>query len=129
MVIYIGHPKSIDYKRLYQLIRNDEELKEYVIVLPHEYDDNGANPREFYKSLDLFIAEISEKATGLGIELGWAYDDGVEIHCLCQRDKKVSNSVKVLTDNIYEYSDILEMLEIIKDIVRKRKKEFKCLSK
>lgn len=70
MVIYIGHPKSIDYKRLYQLIRSDEELMEYDIILPHEYDDNGANSREFYQTIDIFIAEISEKATGLGIELG-----------------------------------------------------------
>lgn len=122
MRVYIGHPKLIDYKRLYQLIRSDEELKDYDIILPHEYDDNGANERDFYQTLDLFIAEISEKATGLGIELGWAYDDGVEIHCLCQRDKKVSNSVKVLTDNIYQYVDVDEMVVIIKEII-KRKKE------
>lgn len=125
MRVYIGHPKSIDYKRLYQMIREDEELREYEIILPHEYDDNGANPREFYQTLDLFIAEISEKATGLGIELGWAYDDGVDIYCLCQKDKKVSNSVKVLTNNIYQYSDIEEMGVMIKEII-KRKKDLAC---
>lgn len=125
MRVYIGHPKSIDYKRLYQMIREDEELREYEIILPHEYDDNGANPREFYQTLDLFIAEISEKATGLGIELGWAYDDGVDIYCLCQMDKKVSNSVKVLTNNIYQYSDIEEMGVMIKEII-KRKKDLAC---
>lgn len=119
MKVYIGHPKSIDYKKLYQMIRADEELNKFEIVLPHEYDDNGANPREFYQSLDLFIADISEKATGLGIELGWAYDDGVNIYCLCRNDKKISNSVRVLTENIYQYSDIDEMIVMIKEIIKR----------
>ncbi len=126
MRIYIGHPKSIDYKRLYQMIREDEELKNEEIILPHEEDANSANTREFYSSIDLFIAEISEKATGLGIELGWAYDDGVEIYCLCQNSKKISNSIRVITDNIYQYETIEEMMTIIKNIIKLRKKEKKC---
>lgn len=126
MRIYVGHPKSIDYRRLYQMIREDEELKDEEIILPHEESANSANSRDFYTTIDLFFAEISEKATGLGIELGFAYDDGVEIHCLCQKGKKISNSVRVLTDNIYEYETIEDMMIIIKKIIELRKKEKKC---
>lgn len=121
MRVYIGHPKSIDYLTLYKAIRSDEELKSYEIILPHEYDANGANSREFYQTLDIFIAEVSEKATGLGIELGWAYDDGVDIYALCNKSAKVSNSVRVLTDNIYLYEDIDEMIAIVKSIIKKQK--------
>ena len=96
MKIYIAHSKLINYID----------------------DSNSNNTRDFYRTIDIVIAECSEPATGLGIELGWLYDDNKKIYCLYRNDKKISSSIRVLTDSIYEYSDIEEMKEIINNIIK-----------
>ncbi len=83
MGIYVVHSKSIDYiNEIYKPIRNSEYLKQFDIVFPHEKDSNSYNDRSFYKDFDLVIAEVSEPGTGIGIELGWFYDDNVPIYCI-----------------------------------------------
>jgi len=120
MRIYIAHSKKFNYiDDLYVSLRNDDFFKEHELILPHEESASSSNSRDFYKSLDLFIAECSETGTGLGIELGWCYDDGISIYCIYQSDKKLSNSIKCITDNIYEYKNSNEILSLIKKIVVK----------
>lgn len=119
MKIYIAHSKDFDYKNeLYLPIRNDKELKKLEIILPHEISNISSNTRDFYRSIDLFIAECSYPAVGMGIELGWVYDDNIPIYCIHKKGVKPSNSIKALTSNIYEYNNVEEMLEIIKKIIK-----------
>lgn len=118
MKIYIGHSKDIDYLNdLYLPIRNDSFFNDYDVILPHEESEQSSNDRDFYKNIDLFIFECSIPATGLGIELGWAYDDNKKIYAIYRSDKKISGSVKCVTDNIYKYKDIDEMIDYIKKII------------
>lgn len=119
MKIYIAHSKTLDYvENLYKPIRQDEELKKYEILLPHELTSASSNPREFYKDLSVMIAEVSCSATGMGIELGWAYDDGIPIYCIYQKNSKVSGSLKCLTSHFIEYTSEKELLDIIKTIIK-----------
>ncbi len=123
MKIYIAHPKKLDYKEnLYKPIREDKELQKYDILLPHEKTSNSSNPREFYKDLSVMIAEVSVPATGMGIELGWAYDDGVPIYCIYQKNSKVSGSLKCLTSHFIEYTSEEDLLDIIKNIIKEVEK-------
>ena len=118
MRIYIAHSKNMNYiDELYKPLRRDDFLSNYELFLPHECSEISSNSREFYKTMDIFIAECSESAIGLGIELGWAYDDGKKIYCIYKQGKKLSNSVKVITNNIYEYKDSADMINIIKNII------------
>lgn len=118
MKIYIAHSKNMNYiDELYKPVRNDEFLRNYEIILPHEDSKVSKNSREFYKTIDIFIAECSEPATGLGIELGWAYDDGKKIYCIHKEGTKINNSIRVVTNNIYEYKDSTDMINIIKNII------------
>ena len=118
MRIYVAHSKEIDYlNELYKPLRNDSFFSDYELILPHENNEYSSNSREFYKSIDLLIAECSEAATGLGIELGWAYDDNKTIYCIHKSDKKISNSIKAVTNNIYEYESVQDMLKLIKRII------------
>lgn len=120
MKIYIAHSKKMDYiNDLYKPLRNDSFFKDHELILPHEKSENSSNTREFYKNIDAFIADCSEGATGLGIELGWAYDDNKKIYCIYQAGKHISNSIKLVTDKFYEYSNINEIIEIVKNIVKK----------
>lgn len=123
MKIYIAHSKKMDYiNELYKPLRNDSFFEKYELILPHEHSETSSNTREFYKSIDLFIADCSEKGTGLGIELGWVYDDNKKIYCIYQSGANIGNSVKVVTNNFYEYNTVNDMINIIKEIIKKETK-------
>ena len=114
MKIYLGHSREFDYEsELYLPIRADAQLKEYEIILPHENGQAFNWGKDFYGTLDLFIAEVSFPATGLGIELGWAYDAGVPIVCIFKAGMKVSSSLRAVTDKFYEYNNAEELCQII----------------
>ena len=124
MRIYIAHSREFDFKNeLYVPIRTDEGLKEHEIIFPHEISDVSSNTRDFYKDIDLIIAECSYPSTGLGIELGWAFDDNTPVYCIHKKGTKVSGSIYAITQNIFEYKDIDEMLKIIEDIIMKNNKK------
>lgn len=120
MKIYIGHSRGFDYEQeLYLPLRNSDKLAQYNIILPHENNNSGANPREFYNNIDLFIAEVSYPATGLGIELGWASDAKVPIVAISQAQAQVSGSIKAVTSEFHTYKDDHELTELIQNIIQK----------
>ena len=122
MRIYIGHSKKIDYiNELYEPLRKDAFFDNHELILPHEKDEFSSNSREFYKTIDIFIAECSYAATGLGIELGWAYDDNKKIYCIYKKGKKISGSLKSVTNNFYEYNNRDEMVNTVKSIINEEK--------
>ncbi len=123
MKIYIGHSREYDYEtELYKIIRADKELNSKNIILPHEEGYVGNITREFYSDIDIFIAEVSYKATGLGIELGWAYDDKIPIYCIYKKGTKISSSLKIVTDKFYEYDTNEELINVIKAILEENDK-------
>ena len=90
MRIYIGHSKKIDYiNELYEPLKKETFFNEHELLLPHDQSEFSSNTREFYKTIDIFIAECSDAATGLGIELGWAYDDNKKIYCIYKKGNKI----------------------------------------
>lgn len=118
MRIYIAHSKLINYiEELYNPIEEMDIYQKHEIIFPHKKTKTSNNTRDFYKTIDIVIAECSAPATGLGIELGWLYDDKKKIYCIHRNDKEISSSIKVLTNNIYEYSNQEEMKEIINNII------------
>ena len=119
MRIYIAHSTNYDYQNeLYKPIREDSNMNQYNIIFPHEYEDSSNNTRDFYNTIDLVIAECSYPATGVGIELGWLYDDKKPIHCIYKKNSNVSGSLKFITNNFYEYEDTDDMLRIIEEIIK-----------
>ena len=116
MKIYVAHSRDFDYQNeLYVPLKNSEIFKQHEFILPHD-GDNYKHERYFYKSIDLVIAEVSYPSTGLGIELGFLYDDNKPIYCIHQSDKKISSSISVVASNINVYSNLNEMIEIVKEI-------------
>lgn len=130
MKIYVGHSRDIDYaKELYRPIREFEKDTNHVFLLPHEKSNTSSNDRNFYNEIDLFIAEVSMPATGLGIELGWAYDNNVPIVCIFKKGKKISGSLNSVTNNFYEYENTEELKNVIELIIEneKNKNDFKFI--
>ncbi len=119
MRIYIAHSRDYDYlNELYKPLREDIFFNEQELILPHE-DSNYSHTRDFYNDIDLFIAECSYPSIGLGIELGYAYDDNKPIYCIHKKDKNISGSIYAVTNEVYSYSSTEEMVELIKGIVKK----------
>ena len=121
MRIYVAHSREYDFKNeLYVPIRNCEKFSEHEIILPHELHDTSSNTRDFYKDIDIMIAECSYPSVGLGIELGWAFDDNIPIYCIHKKNMKISGSINAVTQNVYSYSSIEEMLTLIENILREQ---------
>lgn len=119
MKIYFGHAREIDYEAIYRAVREDEFFDDAEVVFPHEREEaHKNNPREFYKTLDLFVAEVSKPATGLGIELGWAFDDGVRIVGFYKKGEQPSGSVYAVTSEILEYGTAEELVKLVKEKVK-----------
>ena len=122
MKIYIAHSKAFDYKNeLYLPIRNDVKLNQSEIILPHE-EFQHSHGRDFYKDLDLFIAEVSYPAFGVGIELGWAYDDNVPIAFLCKRGVRIGTSLTLMSNDVSMYSSNEGLQRRVEDIILRYKK-------
>lgn len=122
MRIYFGHSRGGDFLNQYYIpIENSDVLGSETLIFPHKNNEDNNNSREFYSTLDLFIAETSNKATGLGIELGFAYDDGVPIYCIYKKGSRPSRSLAAITDNFIEYENLGDMVKKIEEVVTMEK--------
>jgi hypothetical protein len=122
MKIYVGHSSAIDYKNeIYRPIRESVINSEHEFILPHETSDNPGNTYELLASCDLFIAEISDKSIGLGIELGWADRAGVPIFCLSKAGARYSPSIQTVCDRFGTYEDARSLIEQIRHAIDSQK--------
>lgn len=118
MRIYIAHPTDMDYKsEIYEPLRNDSFFSKYELILPHEDSSKIINARDDYKDVDVVIAECSKPSTGVGIELGWFYDDKKPIYCFYKTGVKPSGAVVVVAKEIIEYSGSNDLVNKIKNII------------
>jgi hypothetical protein len=114
MKIYIGHSSDIDFQtELYEPIRNAEFYSKHAFIFPHDQGTSIFNPQSFYTSLDLFVAEVSEPSTGLGIELGWCKAAGIKVVCVHKTGTTPSSALTAVSNDIYEYASSKHLLEII----------------
>lgn len=124
MRIYFGHSNSFDYvNEYYKPIEENKRLQNETLIFPHKFNTNNKHKRDFYTNLDLFIAEVSYRATGLGIELGWASDDNIPIYCFYKKGTVPSSSLKSITNYIIEYDSLEQLSNNIEEIVVKLKKQ------
>jgi len=64
--IYVGHSRDFDYvNELYVPLRRSKLNSIHEIILPHEKSDRPYSSKEFFKTCDVMIAEVSHPSTGL----------------------------------------------------------------
>jgi hypothetical protein len=109
MIIQLWHSRDTDFqKELYTPIQKSDFFGEHKWIFPH--DTVEVNSRETLKEIDLFIAEVSQPATGLGIELGFASSYGKQIHCISKKWSKISSSLKYIAKDFIEYDNDEDMI-------------------
>lgn len=85
---------------------------------PHDPNNSNVEANDIMKNIDLLIAEVSYPSTGQGIELGYAYTNGVPIICFHKTNTTPSTSLKFVTDKIVEYRSTNQLVEKISDLVK-----------
>mgnify|MGYP001563725179 FL=1 len=123
MKIYFGHARITDnaINELYSAVKKSQINGLHEVVLPKDRD-SSFDSKEFLKSCDLMFAEVSIPSTGLGMEIGWAVLYGIKIYCVSRKGSKISNSLKFITSNFFEYSTYEELVEYIEKVVNEIKK-------
>ncbi len=121
MTIYVSHSRDFDFdKGLYQPIKNSELAKNHNFIFPHDKATEIYPIKELLqnKKCDLILAEVSFPSTGQGIELGWANLIGVKILCVHKEDKRISGSIKTVTENIFSYKDSADLINKLVDYLK-----------
>lgn len=123
MKIYISHSKSFNYEKdLYDVLEASDLNHEFIF--PHKDSKVSFNSKDLfkYKGCDLVLAEVSNPATGQGIELGWADVYNIPVVCIYNKGSKVSGSLKVICGNFIEYENGKDLIEKLKINFDKKKK-------
>lgn len=111
MNIYVSHSGAYDYENeLYKPIKESGLSKSHNLFLPHEPGNINIDAKTELKQTDVLVAETSLPSTGQGIELGQASAAGVPIICFYKINSKPSNSLRFVTDTIFEYNDTQDLL-------------------
>lgn len=110
MKIIVTHASSFDYeKEFYAPLKKAVEGTAHELIFPHVWREQKKSGKEFIKSADLVIGEISHPSTGQGIEFGWADMLNVPIVFLRKTGAKSSSSLKYLKGEYVEYQDETEL--------------------
>lgn len=121
MKIYIAHPTDMDYENeIYRPLRSDRFFSEHELILPHEKSSEIINTRNDYKNIDVVIAECSKPSIGVGIELGWFYDEGKPIYCFYKAGMRPSGAVAAVAKEVIEYSDSNDLANKIRSVIEKQ---------
>ena len=122
MKVYFCHSRNFDFKNdLYKPIRESGLNTQHEIIFPHEDDSSIIKTKDIIKTCDVVFAEVSFPSTGLGIELGWADIQAIQIVCLSKTGTKVSGSLKFITNNFIEYSDTSDLVKKVEKFLEEFK--------
>ncbi|MEI8143426.1 MAG: hypothetical protein WCG48_02330 [Candidatus Berkelbacteria bacterium] len=123
MRIYVTHKRDSNYiNELYRPLKDSNIGRDNQLILPHDESQESYSSRDLFlnKKVDLVLAEVSNPATGQGIELGWADVAGLPIICFSKKDAKIANSLKSITDKFIVYTDSIDMIEKLNTEIQKK---------
>jgi hypothetical protein len=116
MKIYVSHSTQYNFKEeLYKPLKNSKIYSKHQIILPHDNSDELFNSKDLFNSgCDCVIAEVSTQSLGIGIELGWANSNDIQIICIYRKGCRLSSALKKISMTFIEYEteqDLLVKLE------------------
>jgi hypothetical protein len=113
MKIYVSHSSKIDYKKdLYDPLRNSELAKDNEFLFPHERSLDLFPTRKLFskRGCDLVFAEVTFPSHGQGVELGWAYDEGIRIIMASKPQSQLSVVLPELCKEMFTYTDAEDLI-------------------
>jgi hypothetical protein len=120
MNIYISHSKQFDYQnQLYKPLLNSTIAKNHPLFLPHRNSNKTNDSKQIIKNSDLFIVESSIPSFGVGIEVGWANCFNIPIIVLYKRSLKLSDSIRIVSQEIIPYDTIDNIIPNLINLIKK----------
>jgi nucleoside 2-deoxyribosyltransferase len=120
MRIYVAHPKTINFlQELYKPLESSLLARSVDFIFPHKTSGDQFDSKSLFQNhgCDMVIAEVSVPATGVGIELGWANANNINIICFYKQGAKSSSSLQAVTNRILEYSDSTDLINKLTGIL------------
>lgn len=114
--IYVSHSKSFDFKK--KLYTPLKKIAGFNFILPHE-KKIIANSKEIIKKSSCFIADVSNKSLGVGIEIGWASAYKIPIIFIYKKDTMPSKSLRLVSKYFLKYSDLNKEINKLKNLINK----------
>ncbi|OHX66408.1 nucleoside 2-deoxyribosyltransferase [Flammeovirga pacifica] len=84
---------------------------------PHQEVEMMQTAFQEIEQCDVFIAELTSKAIGVGIELGYAYKLGLPIIYIRKTGSEYSTTAAGCAQEIYEYEDDLDLSNYLSQII------------
>ena len=111
MIIQLWHSRDSNYLNdLYDPIKNSSFFIDHSWIFPHDGNIH-VDSRESLKSVDLFIVDVTNPATGLGIEIGFASVYNTDIIYIYKQWSNISSSLRYITDMYIEYTSTEDLIE------------------
>lgn len=120
-IVYVGHLRQSDYEtEIYQPLRVLAQELSVEFIFPHAPGTAYINSKELFqnKGCDLFLAEVSYPATGLGMELAYANVYDIPVICIHQKNAKPASSIKSLNCPIVTYENTQDFTQKVKLILQ-----------
>ncbi|WP_044210056.1 nucleoside 2-deoxyribosyltransferase [Flammeovirga sp. OC4] len=76
---------------------------------PHEEKEMMATAFQEIDSSDVFIAELTTKAIGVGIEVGYAFAKGIPVIYIRKKGSDYSTTVSGCADQVLVYEDVTDL--------------------
>jgi nucleoside 2-deoxyribosyltransferase len=117
---------------IYYLVKKAKEVGVEVFVFVNHYNFKKNQEIEMMKTAfdeidnsTVFIAELTEKSIGVGIELGYAFANKKSIIYLRKKGSEYSTTAAGSSNFIMEYTDKVELLAKVLTAIRTIRKEEK----
>jgi nucleoside 2-deoxyribosyltransferase len=124
---------SISYNKRKSMNAEINAIKETLIihkiiplVFVDEFKFNSAQEKEMMQQAmqlidnsDVLIAEVSDKAIGIGIEVGYAKAKGKPVIYLRNEDAENSTTVSGISDFQILYNDVIELKQLLSEVISK----------
>lgn len=117
--IYVSHSSKMDYQlELYKPLLESKIGLNNNLILPHSEQYVELDTKQIIINADLLIAEVSTPGTGIGLELGRAECNNVQIVCVIKKGVQCNSSVK-RNFMVIEYNDTIDMIEKLEEFISK----------
>lgn len=117
------HSDNRNKKHIEDISRALSKLGIETVVMARDHEKWGkskfASPNELmtaaFKAIDecdLFIADVTEKGVGVGIEAGYAHAKGKPIHLIAMKGVEISETLMGIAKsmNVYEYPEEINIM-------------------
>lgn len=120
MRLYLAYPRTFALAtELENFLKNSNFGVE--IIFPHEKHKQMMTPKDLLRDSDMMVAEVSDPALGVGIEMGFASAFDVPVYCFFRKGVVPSPSLPLVADEVMMYANKEELFHRLRLIITEKR--------